>query len=85
MKNKKYALFLSAAGVIGLASFGIANTAGAFNDLSRGAQPVITQTVVPADSSASGCSLYGCAACPVCTQVLYQPPAVVVPAEVAQY
>jgi hypothetical protein len=74
MKLKKSVYFLSAAGIIGLAAFGVYNTANAVSDLK---QTQNTEVILPVNSPAGegltgGCSPYGCAACPVCTVIQYQ-------------
>jgi hypothetical protein len=67
---KKTTLFLSAAGIISLASFGIYNTVNAVNDLNQLQAGYLSAETSSASSNnpftGSGCSPYGCAACTSC-------------------
>jgi hypothetical protein len=73
MKCKKAIYLLSAAGIIGLASFGLYNTINSVNDLNQTQTAIITNSSLTTDPAAgSGCSPYGCAACSACTNIQYQ-------------
>ena len=87
MKFKKAAYYLSAAGIIGLATFGVYNTANAVSDLK---QTQNTEIVLPPNSPAGesltgGCNPYGCAACSVCTVIQYQQNTAVTTESAIQY
>jgi hypothetical protein len=86
-KWRKTAWVLSAAGIIGLASFGVYNTMNSINSLSQAQNAdtaIYADTSVNDYSTGGGCSPYGCAACSVCTQLQYAPNTIVVTATAAQ-
>lgn len=73
------------AGIVSLASFGIFNTADAFNGLEK---PQVIEPAASVDSSFSNtgsltgdtCSPYGCAGCAGCSSIQYQPNVEITPA-----
>ena len=86
-KWKKAAWILSAAGIIGLASFGVYNTMNSINYLKQpqNADAAISaNTAVNVPGTGNGCSPYGCAACTVCTQLQYQQNAEIITNTAAQ-
>ena len=78
MKNnwKKAAYLVSAAGVLGLAAFGVINTARAYDNFSQAPaadNAINTDTASENNYQLTGnvCSPYGCAGCPGCTDTQY--------------
>jgi hypothetical protein len=71
---KKTAWVLSAAGIIGLASFGVYNTMNSINAVKQplnADNTLFAEAAVNNTGTGDGCSPYGCAACSVCTQLQY--------------
>jgi hypothetical protein len=86
MKNKwkKAAYLASAAGVLGLAAFGVFNTARAYDNFSQAPaadNTINTDTASENNYQLTGnvCSPYGCAGCPGCTDIQYQQNAEAIP------
>lgn len=83
-KWKKAAYIVSAAGVLGLAAFGVFNTTRAYDNIS---QAQAAHTVINTDTASENnyqltgnvCSPYGCAGCPGCTDNQYQQNTEIIP------